>query len=89
MMSNVRHCRILKNLLGALFSLVSATLQAAPQDIEFAGFASFVYAKGLDGDEGTIATPAGDIINEGEFRDFCQLGLRMDARRTGRAYEDR
>lgn len=79
MMSNVRHCRILKNLLGALFSLVSATLQAAPQDIEFAGFASFVYAKGLDGDEGTIATPAGDIINEGEYRDFGKLGLRMDA----------
>lgn len=40
---------------------------------EFDGFASFVYAKALDSDEGSV----GGIGQEGEYRDLNRLGFRM------------
>ncbi len=52
---------------------------AANTDIEFSGFASLVYAKTVDDDEGVLKGAASDIDNDGEYRDFSRLGFRMDA----------
>jgi hypothetical protein len=51
--------------------------QAGTAEIDFAGFASFVYAKTVTDDDkkGEFSK----ITNDGEYRDFNKLGLRMTA----------
>ena len=46
-------------------------------EIDFAGFASIVYAKTItdDNKEGEL----GNITDEGEYRDFNKLGLRVSS----------
>lgn len=53
--------------------LVAANANAEPGFFDVAGFASFVYAKTLDGDEGTVQ----GISDEGSERDFNTLGIRL------------
>lgn len=63
---------------GLVILLGSAsTAFASDVDINFAGFASLVYAKTITDDtkEGTMY----GISNDGEYRDFNKLGFRMDA----------
>ncbi|NRB38267.1 MAG: hypothetical protein HRU20_07325 [Pseudomonadales bacterium] len=72
-----------KSLLHPLFlaSLSSVmlsipTTHATQSEIVFSGFATFAYAKTIsDADEGTLQ----GISDEGEYRDFNKLGLRLDA----------
>ncbi len=74
--------KLLKHgLCGAVFASLSLSqfAYADREDIHFAGFASFAYAKTLDSDEGNVQVPISDITNSGEYRDYSKLGLRMDA----------
>ncbi len=50
---------------------------ADTEDFNFAGFASFVYAKTITDDEGELLGPTSDISRDGESRDFNKLGFRM------------
>jgi hypothetical protein len=64
---------------GGLVVLLGATTSTAfakDADINFAGFASLVYAKTITDDtkEGTFY----GMSNDGEYRDFNKLGFRMD-----------
>ena len=77
----IKATNLLKHsLCGVLFASLSLSqcVQANQTDIKFAGFASFVYAKTFDRDEGEIKGPDSDITNEGDLRKFNKLGLRMD-----------
>ena len=63
---------------GTLLSALpfSQLATAAEADVSFSGFASFYYGKALsDADEGGTTEGLGQ---EGEYRDFNKLGLRMD-----------
>ncbi len=61
---------------SALLSALLAPMANAETEIEFAGFASFAFAKTTsDEKEGDLD----GISDDSEFRDFNTLGLRMDA----------
>ncbi len=70
-----------RQLLGGGLAIVlgasASTAFALDADINFAGFASLVYAKTISDDK-EESTMYG-ISNEGEYRDFNKLGFRMDA----------
>ncbi|MCP3923541.1 MAG: porin [Desulfobacterales bacterium] len=68
--------KILYFSIGLLLSTQQA--MANDTDFEFAGFASFVYAKTIsDSDEGELLGPTSDISRNGEARDFNKFGFRM------------
>lgn len=68
-------------LISSLLPLSS--VQAAEVKYNFAGFASFAYAKALDNAEVTgdpfPGLHTGEITEDGDYRRFSNLGLRLDA----------
>ncbi|MCP4392682.1 MAG: hypothetical protein GY804_00150 [Alphaproteobacteria bacterium] len=52
---------------------------AGNTDIEFSGYASLIYTKTVDDDEGDLKGAASDTDNDGEYKDLSKLGFRMDA----------
>lgn len=68
-------------LCGAVLSgiTLSHTAHAADGDIEFAGFASFVYEKTITDDREESTINGSSISNEGNERDGNRFGLRMNA----------
>ena len=61
--------------------LINTQAYAIEADFDFAGFATFAYAKAItDADEGNVnnGSITGEIPREGEYRDFNKLGLRLD-----------
>ncbi len=73
---NMLKNKILYFSIGLLLSTQQA--MASDSDFQFAGFASFVYAKTIsDTEDGDLLGPTSDISRDGEARDFNKFGFRM------------
>lgn len=75
--------KALKAGFNALFALTFCFQAQAETQYNFAGFASFAYAKAINDDDNCYPSAGcglnyAEITEDGEYRDFNRLGLRLD-----------